>query len=187
MNPKVVVRFGQSSTSTGTLRSVLIRGTRWLNSAGSGCESMVRSCTYQYSAMISVVHPGCTTSDLGRNSFITGLTSMIGVPSIASRPLTVILRLSTAITSQIVAPILFGRFFPRCASMPISGQAGFPLGLRASYWTLLRSTRSNTKRTSICENSSMPCVAEVPRTFGSSTSTDCSLSQLSSIGSVLVD
>src|SRR6185436_3017687 len=64
----------------------------------------------QYCAINSWDQAGCRTSSRGRNSFITGLMSSTGVPSIASSSLTHTRRPSTRCTRQIVDPIRFGRF-----------------------------------------------------------------------------
>jgi hypothetical protein len=63
--------------------------------------------------------------------------SMTGVPSIASRPLTSDTRPVTPIILHVVTPIRFGRFFPRGAKMPTSGQSGLPRGRRGGLDVVL--------------------------------------------------
>jgi hypothetical protein len=62
-----------------------------------------------------------------------GFISIIGVPSIASNPLTIKEFPSLLINSTIVTPILFGRFFPRCAKIPTLGNSSLFLGYLEVY------------------------------------------------------
>ena len=85
-----------------------------LEDAGSAPRRLIgrtdspRARLYQYARISSVIHAGCRTSPRGPNSRTQGLTSRIGVPSTASRPVTSMRRPATPSTRQTVVPMRFG-------------------------------------------------------------------------------
>jgi hypothetical protein len=82
----------------------------------------------QYWRMTSCDQTGWRISCRGRNSTITGLMSITGVPLIASSAETKSLVPSTRTTWQTVLPMRLGRFLPRCAKIPTTGHSGLLLG-----------------------------------------------------------
>ncbi len=87
-----------------------------------------RETQVQYSFINQEDHSGCLILVTGKNSFITGFISRMGVPSIASKYFTHILFPSHFTSSTIVKPTELGRSFFSCAKMPTSGQLVFPRG-----------------------------------------------------------
>ncbi len=102
----------------------------------------------QYADISSVDHTGWRVTSLGRNSTMTGLMSMTGVPSMASSSDTTIDLPDRSINLQIVLPMRFGLFFARCTNMPTLGQLGLFLGWRAPFTILSGATVWNRKSTS---------------------------------------